>query len=155
MSHITHTLRLGLMVCLVVGLLPLPVLATEGWYASVKGGVTSGPDGDEEITPGLSGSFDTELGVALLGAVGYGLRSMDGFRVEGELSWRRNALDTLTLRSGFGTAEGTLDGSITNLAGMLNVVYAWQWTSLRVNRWRGVLSLVRSEKTRAVAHQRR
>ena len=49
MSRILHTLRLGLMACLLVGLLPLPALAgtTDGWYASIKGGITSGPDADD------------------------------------------------------------------------------------------------------------
>ena len=52
MSRIFYTLRLGLMACLLLGFLPLPALATtDGWYTSIKGGITSGPylDGYADI----------------------------------------------------------------------------------------------------------
>ena len=50
MSHVLHTLRLGLMACLLLGLLPLPVLATEGLsYVSIKGGINGGPDAHERV----------------------------------------------------------------------------------------------------------
>ena len=80
MSHILHTLRLGLMACLLLGLLPLPVLAKEGLsYVSIKGGINGGPDGNGRVGD-LSGSWDSELAwrfwvpSATTSPTGFGLR---------------------------------------------------------------------------------
>ena len=129
MSRMIHTLRLGLMVCLVVGLLPLPVLATEGWYVSIKGGINGGPDANERVED-LSLSVDSELGLAILGAVGSYLT--DGIRIEAEISWRRNTADTLKFSGSFRGLRFpeslNAESSLSNLAAMVNAAYDWNIT---------------------------
>jgi len=130
MSHILHTLRLGLMACLLLGLLPLPILAKEGSsYVSIKGGINGGPDGNGRVGD-LSGSWDSELGLAILGAVGHYLT--DGIRIEAEISWRRNTVDTLKFSGNFSglrfSESINVKSSLSNLAGMVNVAYNWNIT---------------------------
>ncbi len=130
MSRITHTLRLGLMACLLVGLLPLPVLAKEGLsYVSIKGGINGGPDAHKRVED-LSLSIDSEMGLAILGSVGHYLT--DEIRIEAEISWRRNTADTLKFSGNFRglrfPESVNVESSLSNLAAMVNAAYNWNIT---------------------------
>lgn len=111
--------------------LTTPALAQEKhWYMGLKGGVTAGADA-EASSQGATLTLDTETGAALLWSVGYDLRN--GFKVESELSWRRNDLDTATFPGALrfqstGTNTAPADGSLTNLAYLVNGVYEMNWS---------------------------
>ena len=83
----------------------------EGFYASLKGGMNLTHDAGNTLSPDigaivpppptvdidLNTTVDRSLGGAFIGAVGYGFGN--GLRVEGEIGYRMNGLDTITLDS--------------------------------------------------------
>ncbi|MDE0538756.1 MAG: outer membrane beta-barrel protein [Rhodospirillales bacterium] len=82
--------------------------AAEGLYAGVGGGFFV--PRDSEVKGQATAAFPTPVdatskadrGIAFSGAVGY--RIADGLRVEGELSYRKNDFDTITVREPGGLA---------------------------------------------------
>ena len=107
----------------------LCVLATSAlaqerhWYTSFKGGINH-QTGAEASGYGLTATLNTETGAALAWSVGYAFKD---WRVESELSWRRNDLDSVTLSGARFTSTGTnrasANGSVKNFAWMANGVY--------------------------------
>jgi OmpA-OmpF porin, OOP family len=75
-------------------------------------------------------SIDTDAGFVLIGSVGY--RFSERFRAEGELAYRRNSLDQLVLKGHASALALELDGSISSIAGMANVLFDLpvNWTFL-------------------------
>ncbi len=108
--------------CAVLVLVSSSAWAKEGWYAGVKGGVVAGADADTN-----AGTLDAELGPAVMGAAGYAIGT--GARVEGEISWRKNDVDTDGI--GLVTIQGVFpfDLSLENLAFMVNGAYDFQLDS--------------------------
>lgn len=110
----------------VLGLLLLfttSALAQESyWYTGVKGGINAGADAD---VTGLNVpiSISTETGVAVLWTVGY---ARNQWRVESELSWRRNDLDEVSGPGG----SVSVGGSLRNFAWMVNGIYEVPMTNL-------------------------
>ena len=106
--------------------------AAEGPYVSLQGGASFLSDADN-VGGGISIESSFETGFGLAGAVGYGIRN-SGIRVEGEVSYRRNGLDKLTVTNdgGVGAALGVgslnglslaADGNVSALSGMVNAFY--------------------------------
>lgn len=106
--------------------------AAEGPYVSLQGGASFLSDADN-VGGGVSIESSFETGFGLAGAVGYGIRN-SGIRVEGEVSYRRNGLDKLTITNdgGVGAALGVgslnglslaADGNVSALSGMVNAFY--------------------------------
>ncbi len=92
------------------------VFADRGFYIGGRGDVsflngadTKGPSGDYP-TP-LDLTADTKTGFAVRGAVGYAFHN--NFRLEGEVGYRRNGLDSINVRSAGGFVE-TAAGAIAN-----------------------------------------
>ena len=125
MIRLFPTLQRGVMICLLLGLGASAALAQEGhWYMGLKGGLNAGVEA-EAANQGVVVTLESEPGAALLWSVGYAL---NGLRVEGEVSWRQNDLDSATLPGSLrfqstGTNTAPAEGSLTNLAVMLNGVY--------------------------------
>ena len=88
----------------------------ENWYATLSGGFGSGPEASTSV-PGYSVSTDAEVGYAVMGAVGY--RLSPNIRVEGEVSWRSNALDVGKVNS----SHAHVAGSVENVGFMVNAAY--------------------------------
>lgn len=98
-----------------------PALAQDGnWYASLKGGISSGPEASA-ADQGVSLTLDTDVGAALMGSVGYAWEN--GVRLEGEVSWRDNELGDVDVRVGNRQGTVDVDGSVTNVAFMVNGAY--------------------------------
>jgi len=100
-------------------------------YVSVNGGMSIMNDADatDTFTGGSgSGSIEHDNGYALTGAIG---TTWGPVRIEGELGYRANDLDSLNVTSltlaGVGTFSGlataSLDGDVSALTGMANVWY--------------------------------
>jgi OOP family OmpA-OmpF porin len=106
----------GLIGCFFLTVPALSFGAT-GWYGSVNAGVGIVPDGDLSLTiPGFGSetaelSYDT--GFTVGGAVGY---MMENFRVEGEISYQTNDMDSL---SAYGVSI-PFDGDISALTFLVN-----------------------------------
>ena len=66
------------------------------WYMGLKGGVDAGPTA-EAAGQGVSVDLDTKAGFAALWTLGYAFQN---FRIESEVAWRRNDVDTATLGGG-------------------------------------------------------
>ncbi len=106
-----------------------PSVAAGGMYASVSAGINFHADSDiDSASLGaveVESSFDT--GFVLMGAIGTELSS--GIRIEGELSYRQNEFNDITLSvpaSVFGTAltvSSALDGDLSTFALMANAAY--------------------------------
>lgn len=105
--------------------------AADDWYVSGGAGLSILSDSDIKDTVTGVGSADGNVsydnGFALTGAVG---KSFGDFRVEGELSYRKNDLDTLTITSVTlagqtfaGSASAKLTGDQSTLGFMANGYY--------------------------------
>lgn len=108
--------------------------AADGWYASGNAGVTMLRDADftdsfTVLGAGVTakGETDFDTGFGLSGAIGH---AWGPFRLEGEISYRKNDLDKLTINSvavagvlitGLGTFD--LGGDATALGFMANGYY--------------------------------
>ena len=110
-------------VLILLCVLATPALAQEThWYTAIKGGLNGGSDADVTGV-GVPISITTEAGGALLWTMGY---ARNQWRVESELSWRQNDLDTVTGPGGSVSVGGTL----RNFAYMVNGVYEIPMTNL-------------------------
>ena len=92
-------------------------LAADGFYLNVGAGVNLLEDADNSITTVLgNGEIKSEydIGFGLTGAGGY--KFTNGIRVEGEIGYRRNAFDQLSITNdgGLGVALGV--GSLNGLS---------------------------------------
>ena len=111
---------LGLVCCLLFAL-PAVSSAATGWYGSVNAGVAIVPDSDLDMTVNIPdffvGSLAAELaydtGFTFGGAVGY---MMDNFRVEGEIAYQTNDIDSL---SAYGESV-PLNGDMSALTFLVN-----------------------------------
>ena len=100
------------------------------WYVSGNIGTSILQDSDvsaADSTGSFSGDFSTDVGVAVMGAVGYALNNL---RIEGEISYRHNGLDELTINTAVGgglvfvgVATGPIEGDMTALGFMANAFY--------------------------------
>jgi len=106
-----------------VCMLASTALAQDGhWYTGLKGGVNGGADAD--VTGfNVPISISTETGAAALWTVGY---ARNQWRVESELSWRRNDLDQVS-GPGWSVSAG---GTLRNFAWMVNGIYEVPMTNL-------------------------
>ena len=134
MRPVTLKRSFGLL-CVPLALVLSPAQAAEGPYVSLQAGASFLSDADN-AGGGVSieSSFDTGFNVG--GAIGYGIRN-SGIRIEGEVSYRVNDLDNLTVTNdgGVGAALGVgslnglslaADGDVSALSGMVNVFYDFQ-----------------------------
>ena len=110
----------------ILAVLSVPAVAqdaSQGPYVGFGAGMffLSDSDGsfDDETLGGIAGiKLDFDTGYALSGALGY--RFANGFRVEGEVAYRRNNVDKVSLTvSGVGL-PGDVDDHLTNLGFMVN-----------------------------------
>ena len=127
MIRVSRTLQPVLWSGLFIGLLATSAWANqEQYYVGIKGGIGGGPDA-KSVLGRLSATVDTDLGPVVMGTVGHALGN--GMRLEGEISWRRNNLDSASLR--LPTASGSVDteGNLQNRAVMVNGVYDFQFGS--------------------------
>lgn len=100
--------------------------APKGWwreaggYAGVSGllGFVSDADLDLPDCPACADTLSADAGLGLAGVAGY--RFSTGLRLEGEVAYRRNDLDEVSLE-GLGTAD--VNGDVTALAVMGNLLY--------------------------------
>ena len=121
-----------------LGVLTTPALAQDShWYTAVKGGLNAGADAD---VTGINVpiSISTETGAAVLWTVGY---ARNQWRVESELSWRRNDLDQVSGPGGSVSVGGTL----RNFAWMVNGIYEVPMTNLFTPFLLGGIGLARVE----------
>lgn len=109
-----------------IGGLASPASA-EGMYASIAlgGGMVS--DADNTGTA-LNIESEFEMGFTGLAAVGYGFDN--GFAVEGELSYRGNGVDQLTITNAgaTGVTAGDVDGDVNAWGFMANAKYTFNRT---------------------------
>jgi opacity protein-like surface antigen len=92
--------------------------AVQGPYASVNGGIGTLNDADAKGADGTL-EFDTDPGIALTGALGYDFGA--NFRMETELAYQQNDIDTINLK---GTGRGVkAAGEISSISGLLNGYY--------------------------------
>ena len=106
--------------------------AADGWYVALDAGAAFLSDSTSTASDSLGNSitFDTEFdtGFGLHGAIGH---SWDAFRLEGEVSYRKNDLDTLEVTNvtlaGIGSfttaAAFDADGDVSALGFMANGWY--------------------------------
>jgi opacity protein-like surface antigen len=132
-------LFLGLSGTLLIGAFAAPATAADGWYASGNVGFSTAEESsttDTFPTGNITADIKHNLGYGISGAVGH---ATGPFRIEGELSYRKNDLDevdikTLTvagvLFTNLGVAE--LKGDSSSLGFMANGYYdfnTWEkWT---------------------------
>jgi len=98
-------------------------LAADGFYLNVGAGVNLLEDADN-TGAGLAITSEYDIGFGLTGAGGY--KFTNGIRVEGEIGYRRNNFDQLSLTSGFGSFNGLsadADGDVSALSFMVNGYY--------------------------------
>jgi OOP family OmpA-OmpF porin len=94
--------------------------ATEGWYGRVDVGSSIDGSLDGSVSDGIiSEPFSPDLEEEWMGGVGLGYAMRNGFRLEGELSYRQNDWEPTALPA-FGTGAS---GDATSLALMGNLLY--------------------------------
>jgi opacity protein-like surface antigen len=83
---------IGIICCCFFFAVPAVCLGATGWYGGVKAGVAMASDSDLKITglPTVQIKYDT--GYTVGGAIGY---IMEKFRLEGELSYQANDVDSI------------------------------------------------------------
>ena len=110
----------GLFICFFLALPAISFGAT-GWYGSVNAGVGIVPDSDADLTVQGLGTISAEIsydtGFTVGGAVGY---MMEYFRVEGEISYQANDVDSISI-SGLGSAPA--NGDVSALTFLVNGYY--------------------------------
>ena len=104
--------------------------AADSWYVSGGAGLSMLADSEITDTEGAEqrrGKISHENGFAMTGAIG---KTFGDFRLEGELSYRKNDLDTLTFTSATIDGQtravsqsGKLTGDLASLAFMGNAYY--------------------------------
>jgi len=108
--------------------------AEEGVYLQIMGGASFLEDADNEGDVVIESDFDAGSGV--VGALGYQFGGrLERVRLEGEVGWRRNEVDSLTVTddggigvaAGLGSLDGLtatrLDGDVEALSFMINGFY--------------------------------
>ena len=115
--------------------MPSGAIAKDGWYFSGAGGLAITSESDVTISENTgtaegSGDYDFDNGYALSASIG---KRFGDFRLEGEVSYRENDLDSLTLTSVtvngttfLGSATATLDGDYSSLGFMANGIYEFR-----------------------------
>ena len=106
-----------------------PAKSADGWYLNINGGANFNRDADVEVPSLSSNDFETsqDTGAVMWGALGRRFKS--GFRVEGEVSYRKNNFDDISVSvpaTLIGVAlSGTtvLSGDITTFGFMGNLAY--------------------------------
>jgi len=104
-----------------------PALA-QGWYADFAGayGFFQEQTIKDASIPGSRGELAAHDGFGVTTALGYAWEN--GLRTEAELGYRRNGLDKVS-GGAFGTVfTGGVDGHVSALSGMLNVLYDYKTT---------------------------
>ena len=81
----------GLIACTLLAL-PAVSLGATGWYGGVKAGVAIAADSDLSVTGLPTLQIEYDAGYTISGAIGY---IMEKFRLEGELSYQANDVDSL------------------------------------------------------------
>ena len=130
-----HGRNMGALLGLLMVLVATSAWADSGFYVGVKGGIDfwSGTEtelievideSDPTNTKTTKGTLDSDMGPAVMGSVGYALGN--GVRLEGEISWRRNAFDKF---SGDDGSSRDIEGDLQNLAFMLNGAYDFHFDS--------------------------
>ena len=111
----------GLIVAVLAFFVPAYAFAA-GPYVSVAGGAVFLEDSDLDADAlGLSGEAEFDTGFGVWGAAGYGFDAFGAatVRVEAEVAYRQNDVDTITV-SGIGTGSGG-DAEVYALSGMVNL----------------------------------
>ena len=109
-------------------LIASPALA-QGWYADFGGsyGFFEEQAISDTVIPGNRGELALHDGFGVTAALGYGWQN--GLRTEAELGYRRNGLDKVS-GGAFGTRyTGDVDGHVSALSGMVNLLYDYKTTS--------------------------
>ncbi len=110
-----HSKRIALAAVLGAAILAAaPAAWAQSYYLDLHVGYNLVDDGDFEDPATTTASYEQRP--AFGGS--FGFIGHDGFRIEGELSWRGNDLDTL--------AGGPADGRLSSLGVMVNLLYELQ-----------------------------
>lgn len=93
------------------------------YYIDLAAGYVMVDDADlsDSALPGATGTLSADSGYAFGGALGRQFGS--GFRAELEVNYRQNDLDDLSIAAFGLAATGKLDGDVSTLAGMANLLY--------------------------------
>ncbi|MBC7770544.1 MAG: outer membrane beta-barrel protein [Phycisphaerales bacterium] len=95
--------------------------ATEGWYGRADVGWSIDGELDGEFDDGINtGDFNTDLEDGFLGAIGAGYGFGNGFRLEGELSYRNNQWGPTNIPD---PPDGEFQGDVNTWALMANLFY--------------------------------
>lgn len=113
-----------------VSVFAIPATAADGWYVSGNAGVSSLRESSSKgtITGGsATGDVDFDTGFGLSGAIGH---ASGPFRLEGELSYRKNDLDQIDVKTVLagtilftGSAVLALEGDVSSFGFMANGFY--------------------------------
>jgi len=98
----------------------------EGWYADFGGSYSFFEEQaiSDAVIPGSRGELALNDGFGVTAALGYAWQN--GLRTEAELGYRRNGLDKVS-GGAFGTRfTGDVDGHVSALSGMVNVLYDYK-----------------------------
>jgi OmpA-OmpF porin, OOP family len=111
-----RTLAIAAMIAAITG----GAQATEGWYGRLDAGRSIDGTVDGSVSDGvLNAPFTTDLEEEWMGAAGLGYAMRNGFRLEGELSYRQNDWGPAVLDQ----FETSGSGDATSLAVMGNLLY--------------------------------
>ena len=123
-------LFIGFSGALLVGAFATPASAADGWYASGNVGASALQESSSKatITAGsATGDVDFDKGFGISGAIGH---ASGPLRLEGELSYRKNDLDQVKVKTVLAgtvlfTASSVLDltGDVSSLGFMANAFY--------------------------------
>jgi OOP family OmpA-OmpF porin len=94
--------------------------ATEGWYGRIDAGYSVDGQLDGEVSDLSSGPFDPDLDDDWMAGLGFGYGFQNGFRAEGELSYRTNEWGPYDQPS---PVDDTLEGEAVAWAAMANLFY--------------------------------
>jgi outer membrane protein OmpA-like peptidoglycan-associated protein len=97
----------------------------DGWYVGLEGAWVSIPD-TELVGSGIN-ALEFDSGWGALGTVGYAL-SDSNWRIEGELGYRQNDVESITVAPGFGPYT---QGELTEWSVFVNAVYDFKFSSDR------------------------
>lgn len=102
-----------------------PTAQAQGLYGSFFGGVNFlGTVEEEEFLPGYSYDYDFDTGFVVGGALGVELDG--GLRIEGELAFRNNTMDQVTLNTPFGSISAPYDADAETQSLMANAWYDFE-----------------------------
>lgn len=105
-----------------LALVATPSQAQGPWYGSVSGNAVWVDDADWSSNAGPTGNFEFDTGWGVNGALGYSLSGgMQGLRIEGEVGYRSNDIDTVNVNN-FGVIPGGT-GDVDVWTGLINGYY--------------------------------